>query len=131
MKRKLMCSTVIRLHPTGIEPSVLAGSYWLMNRKETGWSSHGFPYPTLDALLAEWEVSLGKNGTDEFGAFIEANPVNSEGIKVGQMIDSKRGTKQLQIVGEFEKRTSAFEPRMLDFNGHRKAPFQFRETPKL
>jgi hypothetical protein len=72
MKRTIMQATVIRLDKNGILPSVKPNSFWLMNKQDTGWSSHGYPYPTLAMLLDEWDIELGAHGEDKHGLFIEA-----------------------------------------------------------
>ncbi len=69
-KRRLMDATVIRLEERG--PG--AGTFYLMNKQSTGWSSSCFPYATLSALLAVWDVELGRHDRDEHSAFIHALP---------------------------------------------------------
>jgi hypothetical protein len=69
-KRQLMDATVIRLEERG--PG--AGTFYLMNKQSTGWSSSAYPYATLSALLAVWDVELGRHDRDEHGAFIHAHP---------------------------------------------------------
>ncbi len=69
-KRQLMDATVIRLEERG--PG--AGTFYLMNKQSTGWSSSAYPYATLTALIAEWDVDLGKHDRDKHSAFIHAYP---------------------------------------------------------
>jgi hypothetical protein len=69
-KRQLMDATVIRLMERG--PG--AGTFYLMNKQSTGWSSSCYPYATLSALLAEWDVELGRHDRDQWSAFIHAYP---------------------------------------------------------
>lgn len=69
-KRQLLAPTVIRLEERG--PG--AGTFYLMNKQSTGWSSSAYPYPTLSALLAEWDIELGRHDRDQWSAFIHASP---------------------------------------------------------
>jgi hypothetical protein len=69
-KRQLMAQTVIRLEERG--PG--AGTFYLMNKRETGWSSSAYPYATLSALLDIWSLELGRHDRDQWGAFIHAHP---------------------------------------------------------
>lgn len=69
-KRQLLDATVIRLEERG--PS--AGTYYLMNKREKGWSSSCYPYPTLSALLDVWDVELGRHDRDQWSAFIHVTP---------------------------------------------------------
>lgn len=78
-KRKLESPTVIRLDTTGNGHTIKPGSFWLMNRRETGWSSFGYNYATLGALLDEWDLELGEHGQDKASTFIHALPKKGEG----------------------------------------------------
>lgn len=69
-KRQLLDATVVRLEERGSQ----AGWFYLMNRREEGWASTCYPYMTLSALLAEWDVELGKHDRDQYSAFIHAYP---------------------------------------------------------
>lgn len=62
--------TVIRLDDRGSQ----AGWFFLVNHQAKGWSSFCYPYPTLSALLAVWDIELGRHDRDECSAFIVANP---------------------------------------------------------
>jgi hypothetical protein len=69
-KRQLLESTVIRLDERGSQ----AGWFFLMNRQSDGWASNCYPYATLSALLAEWDLELGRHDRDQWSAFIVAHP---------------------------------------------------------
>lgn len=69
-KRQLSEPTVIRLEERGSQ----AGWYFLMNRETDVCASNSHPYATLSALLAVWDVELGRHDRDQWGAFIVANP---------------------------------------------------------
>ena len=76
MKSKIWCATVAREGH---------GGWWLMNRRETGWSSSvcgvptlvpgcPAPFPTLEAILDRWDVRIGARGQDAHGTFAEVHP---------------------------------------------------------
>lgn len=61
------------------------GGWWLMNKRETGWSSSTWglpsvddkppaPFPSLASLLELWNVRLGAAGVDQHGVFVEVIP---------------------------------------------------------
>jgi hypothetical protein len=50
------------------------GTWWFMNRPETGWASYGFPYASLEDVLAGWNVRLSDMKRDRFGDYVEAHP---------------------------------------------------------
>lgn len=68
-KRSLFQSTVIRLRKVGA-----ATTFFIANHPEKGWASYGVEYPTLDALLDEYDVRLGAWGEDGCSVFVEAHP---------------------------------------------------------
>lgn len=45
------------------------GRWYLCNKRETGWSSYSFQFPTLDALRAAWAVELGTPAADAAGVY--------------------------------------------------------------
>jgi len=45
------------------------GQLFLMNRPEKGWSSYGIPYPSEQAVLDEWDVTIGPWTSDKHSAF--------------------------------------------------------------
>ncbi len=47
------------------------GSWWFMNRKETGWSSYGFPYASPVDILHAFRVRLGEEGEDKASHYVE------------------------------------------------------------
>ena len=69
-KRQLFQPTVVRLEERGPQ----AGWFYLMNRQSSGWSCSAYPYATLSALTAEWDIELGKHDRDRWGAIIHAHP---------------------------------------------------------
>jgi hypothetical protein len=97
MKRKIMQATVIRLDKNGIPPSVKPNSFWLMNKQETGWSSHGYPYPSIGRLLNEWDVLLGASGNDKHGAFIKAHPIPDDPHERYNRLKEHRNTLRMLV----------------------------------
>lgn len=59
----LFNSTVARPHADG--------SWCIMNRRETGWSSYAFPYVSLVDILRAYRVRLGKVDVDTAGTYVE------------------------------------------------------------
>jgi hypothetical protein len=56
---------VVRIDPT-------RGDYWMMNRKEQGWSSFGYPYKSLADIVTKWAVDIDANRkSDEHGMYHE------------------------------------------------------------
>ena len=48
--------------------------WWLMNHKDKGWSSFGYPYKTVLDIQQDWAVTFGQLGTDAHGDYIEVLP---------------------------------------------------------
>jgi hypothetical protein len=64
-KRTLFQSTVVRMHSDG--------TFILVDHPKKGWSSFGYPYASINALLDNWDVRLGPHGVDACSVFIEAH----------------------------------------------------------
>jgi len=69
-KRTIMQPTVVRESFAGDA----RGVWWVMNRRETGWSSYGYPHPTLADVLDKWAVRIVGGGVDEHSVFVEVAP---------------------------------------------------------
>lgn len=76
-KLRVMTATVLR--------EALGGGWWLMNKRETGWSSSVWgmpsedgrppkPFPRIADFLERWDVRLGPVGVDKHSVFIEVLP---------------------------------------------------------
>jgi len=65
-KKRLFCATVARLWRDG--------TWMLMNKQATGWSSYAVPYPTLDAITDLYDVELGVEQEDECSRFVPVLP---------------------------------------------------------
>ena len=75
-KRRLFQDTVIRLE---LVDGVVA-AYWLMDKPSKGWESYGFRYLTLEALLRDWDITVGERRRDVHGEYLIAadNPTEEE-----------------------------------------------------
>jgi hypothetical protein len=76
-KMHVMIATVLREAP--------GGGWWLMNKRETGWSSSVWgmpgeggrppkPFPRIVDFLERWDVRLGSAGVDAHSVFVEVLP---------------------------------------------------------
>ena len=65
------------------------GGWWLMKRREGGYSGGAYglpsanpnrpnPFPSLHAILETWDVDLGRAETDEYGVLVEILPRREE-----------------------------------------------------
>ena len=51
------------------------GRWWVMSHRETGWSSFGYPHPTLADVLDKWAVKIVGAGVDKHSVFVEVAPL--------------------------------------------------------
>lgn len=65
-KKRLFCATVARRWHDG--------TWLLMNKQATGWSSYAVPYATLDAITERYDVTLGAEQEDECSRFVPVLP---------------------------------------------------------
>lgn len=64
-RRSPFMSGVVRLDPS-------RGDYWMMNRKEQGWSSFGYPYKSFADIVTKWAVDIAATRkSDEHGMYWE------------------------------------------------------------
>lgn len=40
------------------------GGWWLMNSQAKGWDSHGYHYPSIEKLIAKWNIVVTGFGGD-------------------------------------------------------------------
>jgi hypothetical protein len=69
-KLKIGSATVVRESPG--DPR---GLWWVMNHREKGWGSFGYPHPSLVDVLAKWDVKIVGAGVDVHGVFVEVVPL--------------------------------------------------------
>lgn len=75
------------------------GQLFLMNRPEKGWSSYGIPYPSEQAVLDEWDVTIGPWTSDKHSAFApvkknrKENPVGRETFYVTRTVTDRSGNR--------------------------------------
>jgi hypothetical protein len=51
---------------------ITRGDYWIMNRKEKGWSSYGYPFKSLVDIVNKWAVDIdATRKSDEHGLYWE------------------------------------------------------------
>jgi hypothetical protein len=43
------------------------GLIWVLNKRESGWASHGYPYKSWDELFRYWGIKIIGHGTDQYG----------------------------------------------------------------
>lgn len=73
------------------------GQLFLMNRPEKGWASYGIPYPSEQAVLDEWDVTIGPWTSDKFSAFApvkknrKENPVAGDTFYVMRSVTDRAG----------------------------------------
>jgi hypothetical protein len=53
----------------GVARPMIGGRWALMNKQEEGFTSFAYEYASLDAMVAEWDITIGKRGKDRFGEF--------------------------------------------------------------
>lgn len=68
------------LRPTVVRESAgdARGKWWLMSRRESGWSAFGYPHATLTDLLARWAVRIVGADADAHGFYFEVEPAREE-----------------------------------------------------
>ncbi len=69
-KHRIGSRTVVRESQAGD----VRGMWWVMNHREKGWSSYGYPHPTLADVLDKWAVRIVGGGVDAHGVFVEIEP---------------------------------------------------------
>lgn len=90
-KKSLFQDTVLRRDAKG--------QLFLMNRPEKGWASYGIPYPSEQAVLDEWNVTIGPWTKDRFSAYApvrkarKGNPVGGETFYVTRVVTDSSGTR--------------------------------------
>lgn len=45
------------------------GCPWLLNKRENGWGSFGYEYPSWAALMDAWDIAVGAPAADEHGTY--------------------------------------------------------------
>lgn len=62
---------MVILSPLTIRPAG-DGSWWALNKRETGWSSYGYRCDTLGEALDKFNTRATDFGRDKYGLFIIA-----------------------------------------------------------
>lgn len=60
------------------------GELWLLNRRESGWSSFGIRVGSWDELFRRFNVAVTDHGTDEHGAWWSVENVKADRLGGGK-----------------------------------------------
>lgn len=69
-KSRISSPTVVRESPN--HPGA---TWWVMNHREKGFSSFGYPHPSLADVLEKWAVRVTGAGVDKHGVYVEIAPL--------------------------------------------------------
>lgn len=70
--------TVIPFAPGVIRLDKARNGWWLMNREEDGFASHGYFYPLIKDLIAAWSIDITGFGSDKCSMFYRFVPYRKE-----------------------------------------------------